>query len=201
MKKLVLSPHIDDEVLGCGGILDADTFVLHCGVEDRSYVSAEERVREIREVQRVAGFGMRLLKNTVNAYGETDLIGDFEKVINEVRPDQAYIPYPSYNQDHRAVFNAAIVALRPHDQNFFVKKVLVYEQEHVLFWSENRLAPFHANYFIPIDIERKLTLYGLLRSQVRSFRSPEHLRAMARVRGAQANCAHAEAFEVLRWID
>ena len=34
MKKLIISPHIDDEVLGCGGILDEDTFVLYCGMDE-----------------------------------------------------------------------------------------------------------------------------------------------------------------------
>ena len=34
--KIVLSPHIDDEVLGCGGILDENTFVIYCG-SDESY--------------------------------------------------------------------------------------------------------------------------------------------------------------------
>ena len=33
-KKIVISPHIDDEILGCGGILDKDTLVLECGVDD-----------------------------------------------------------------------------------------------------------------------------------------------------------------------
>ena len=37
-KKLVLSPHIDDDVLGCGGILDEDTFVVYCGVENLSLI-------------------------------------------------------------------------------------------------------------------------------------------------------------------
>ena len=39
-RKLILSPHIDDEVLGCGGILDEDTFVLYCGVENR-YINGD----------------------------------------------------------------------------------------------------------------------------------------------------------------
>ena len=201
MKKLVISPHIDDEVLGCGGILDRDTFVLHCGVEHRSYVSAQERIKEMEAVKKVAGFGYKLLKNTVNAYKVVDLIPAFETTINEVKPEAVFIPYPSYNQDHRAVFDAALTALRQHDTNFFVKKVLIYEQPHVFFWSENKFLPFKPNYFVPIDIDRKLKLYALLKSQVRPFRSPEHLRAMAVLRGGQSNCSHAEAFEILRWID
>ena len=39
-KKLVISPHIDDEILGCGGILDENTFVLYCGF-DESHIKSD----------------------------------------------------------------------------------------------------------------------------------------------------------------
>ncbi|MDP7195382.1 MAG: hypothetical protein QF864_04215, partial [SAR202 cluster bacterium] len=141
------------------------------------------------------------LNNKVNDYKEADLIPKVEKTINEQKPDQVFIPYPSYNQDHRAVYNAALVALRQHDQNFFVKKVLVYEQPHVFFWSHNNKDQFNPNYFVTIDIEKKLNAYALLKSIVRSFRNPEHVKALAILRGGQSNCKYAEAFQVLRWID
>jgi|SRR3989338_10685125 len=201
MKKLVIAPHIDDEVLGCGGILDSSTFVLHCGVEDRSYVSAEKRIEEIEDVRKIAGFKMKLLKNTVNNYKIIDLIPEFEETVNDVKPEMAFIPYPSYNQDHQAVYKAALVALRQHDINFFAKKVLVYEQPQDVFWDFNNGDSFKPNYFVPIDIEKKLKLYSLLKSQVRSFRSPEHVKAIAILRGGQSNFKYAEAFKILRWID
>lgn len=202
MKKLVISPHIDDEVLGCGGILDKDTFVLHCGIEDRSTISSETRIAEIEAVRKIAGFKMKLLRgNVVNNYRPVDMISEFENVINNVKPREVYIPFPSYNQDHRAVYEAALVALRQHDINFFAKRVMVYEQPHVFFWSHNSEDNFNPNYFVPIDIERKLKLYSLLKSQVRSFRSPAHLRALAALRGGQSNCKYAEAFQILRWVD
>ena len=201
MKKLVIATHIDDEVLGCGGILDSSTFVLHCGVEDRSYVSAEKRIEEIEDVRKIAGFKMKLLKNTVNNYKIIDLIPEFEETVNDVKPEMAFIPYPSYNQDHQAVYKAALVALRQHDINFFAKKVLVYEQPQDVFWDFNNGDSFKPNYFVPIDIEKKLKLYSLLKSQVRSFRSPEHVKAIAILRGGQSNFKYAEAFKILRWID
>jgi hypothetical protein len=110
------------------------------------------------------------------------------------------IPHPSYNQDHRAVYEACLTALRPHDINSFVKKVLIYEQPHVAFWSHNYRA-FQPNHFKPIDIEKKNHLYSMIATQVRSFRSPAHVRAIAAMRGAQSNCEYAEAFEIIRWID
>ena len=117
--------------------------------------------------------------------------------------EKVFIPYPSYNQDHKAVYEASLIALRPHDINFFVKKVLVYEQPHVFLWdhSHSISSSFKPNYFVPIDMERKKSAYLSLESQVRSFRSPEFVEELAKVRGRQANLQFAEAFEVIRWVD
>ena len=201
MDKLIISPHIDDEVLGCGGILDENCFVLHCGVENRSYVNAQERVDELEEMRKLAGFKYKLLKNQVNNYRVADLIPEIENMINEHKPKQLFIPYASYNQDHRVVFEAAMTASRPHDTNFFVKKVLIYEQPHVFFWSDATKSSFNPNYFVPIGVEKKLQLYGLLKSQVRPFRSLDHVKALAVLRGGQSNSKYAEAFQIIRWVD
>ncbi len=75
---------------------------------------------------------------------------------------------------------------------------MVYEQPHVFFWNYGNKT-FNPNRFIEIDIEAKIRLYELLESQVRSFRSPEHIRALAKIRGGQANMNYAEAFEIIRW--
>ena len=208
VKKLVISPHIDDEVLGCGGILDKDTFVLYCGVENRYVngdmsISVVTRINELKKVSKFLNFDFKLLDNKVNNFQLKDLIGEFEEVISRLKPQQIYIPYPSYNQDHRIVYEASLIATRPHDINFFVKKVLVYEQPHVFFWDKthNIISGFVPNYFIPIDINKKIKAYELMKTQVRSFRSSENLKSMANLRGTQSNNEYAEAFQILRWVD
>jgi len=90
------------------------------------------------------------------------------------------------------------VALRPHDRNFFVKKVMVYEAAHDVIWNPKKM---NLNYFVPIDIERKIKAYELHKSQVRGMRSPQLLREIAAVRGAASNCRYAEAFQILRWCE
>ena len=208
VKKLVISPHIDDEGLGCGGILDKDTFVLYCGVENRYVngdmsISVVTRINELKKVSKFLNFDFKLLDNKVNNFQLKDLIGEFEEVISRLKPQQIYIPYPSYNQDHRIVYEASLIATRPHDINFFVKKVLVYEQPHVFFWDKthNINSGFVPNYFIPIDINKKIKAYELMKTQVRSFRSSENLKSMANLRGTQSNNEYAEAFQILRWVD
>ena len=95
-RKLILSPHIDDEVLGCGGILNEDTFVLYCGVENRYIngdmsISVVTRIEELEKVSKFLKFDFKLLDNKVNNYQLKDLIGEFENTIAKVKPKQIYI--------------------------------------------------------------------------------------------------------------
>ena len=83
--------------------------------------------------------------------------------------------------------------------NFFVKKVLIYEQPQD-FWDSGR-EDFKPNYFIPINIDKKIKLYNKLNSQVRGHRSTDHIETIAKLRGMQINEAHAEGFKIVRWVD
>jgi len=198
--RLVIAPHIDDDILGCCSVMEGGTTVLYCGVDDFHIVSREDRLKEAESVKKYLGHDYILLENKVNKYSTVDLISAFEKTINALKPAEVYIPHPSYNQDHRAAYEAALIALRPHDKNFFVKKILVYEQPHVFFWDHN-YGEFKPNYFVDLDIDKKVESYKLMHSQVRNFRSCEHLLAMAKMRGAQSNFFTAESFQILRWVD
>jgi hypothetical protein len=126
------------------------------------------------------------------------MIGAIEAAIAEHAPTTVAAPVPSYNQDHRTVYEAFRTATRHHDRNRFVPRCLLYEE------PDNYLQPVHPfnpAYFRPLDIERKLTANDLHRSQRRGHRSPHVLRTMATHRGLQAGLPAAEAFEVYRWID
>jgi len=205
VKNLVIAPHVDDEVLGCGGILDSNFFVYFCGIdesklrEDKDRTSTEVRFEELKNVANFLGFEYECNESSkVNHYVEQDFINVFEDLINKIKPETVFLPHPGYNQDHRTIFNAAMVALRPHDMNFFVRKVLVYEAAHDVIWNPKKM---NLNYFVPIDIEKKVKAYELHKTQVRGMRSPQHLREIAAVRGAASNCKFAEAFEILRWSE
>jgi N-acetylglucosamine malate deacetylase 1 len=195
---LIVAPHADDEVLGCFSHLKPGTFVLYLGIEDRSYVSRAGRIEEVEKAAEKTGFRWEALHHPVNRYDARDLIGDLEKRINELKPSAVFLPQLCYNQDHRAVYDAAVVALRPHDQNWFVPDVFLYEQPHMLTWRHH--GELEPNYFCPVDIEEKIATYELYQTQVRGHRSSDILRAMARLRGAQAGVPAAEAFVVKRMV-
>ena len=198
-KKLIIAPHVDDEVIGCGGILDLNTFVYFCGLQKFHILPANERVKELEKVAEWFGFKWMINTETeVNRYIGNEFIDKFQDLISKVKPDRVYIPYQSYNQDHRQIYDAAMIALRPHDKNFFVKKVLVYEGLGAFQWYQ---PAYEVNHFVEIDIERKLKGYSFHASQVRGHRSFDHVRCLAALRGSQIGVQHAEAYIVKRWVE
>lgn len=219
MKRLVIAPHVDDDVIGCGGILGPGTVIYYCGVDPFHEVPAQERVLEAMRMAMFAGvtdlrFGADVKPVTngvvnVTVFGEWEhevndmevrgLIVDLEALIADVQPDEVLAPWPSYNQDHRAVYEALMVATRPHDRNWFVPRMLLYEEPDC--WYPMLAQPFVPNLYRSIDIERKLKLYSCMPSQVRGMRSPEHLRALATVRGAACGVPAAEAYHIVRWFE
>lgn len=206
MKTLIFSPHLDDEILGCFTCISNETHIVYCGSDEsritnnwvKKRPNIEQRLNELKSVQENLGFEYTILDNRVNEYQVYDLIHQFERSINVHKPNEVYIPVPSYNQDHRAVYEAALTALRPHDINHFVKNVFIYEQVQDL-WNHNYHV-FNPTHFKPLDIKKKIAAYNLYKSQVRSFRSPEMITSLASIRGTQSNLQFAEAFEVIRYV-
>lgn len=197
--KLIIAPHVDDDVIGCGGILDSDTTVWYCGIDEFHVVSWEDRVKEAEAVAELAGNSVVFGVGKVNYYQFNEIKDQLEYQINKHQPEEVFLPWPSYNQDHQTVYDAAMVAMRPHDRNHFVKRVLLYEEPDC-FWPGIGEA-FRPNYFRKIDIDKKLSLYGAMPSQVRGHRSLEAIKALAAVRGAAIMEDYAEAYHILRWVD
>ncbi len=206
-KALILSPHMDDEVLGCSSFLldpELQTFVLyqnntHATV---SSVTLERENKKMISILPKCGGGVSEISrlNELDQVPILEFVNEYETWFNSFKPDYLVIPFPSYNQDHRVLYEAALTACRPHDTNFFVPKVLLYEEPDV-FGTMRKVETFRPTYFRKLDIAGKLVLYSCYESQVRGHRDFEMLKAMSRLRGSQCNFEEAEAFEVLRWIE
>lgn len=237
ISRLIISPHVDDDVIGCGGLLGAQealdngdmSTVAYLGVDPFHGIKAADRFEEAMNAAKMIGRGhwfiwpenlprdlteeerldLRVLRlnpplrhRTVNNYGADlpGLIADIEALVDRLKPDEAYLPWPSYNQDHQAVYRAAMVALRPHDKNHRVDRVLLYEEPDC-FWPGMGEA-FVPNFYRPlINANRKLDLYQQMPSQVRAHRSGRAIEALATIRGAAIGVEYAEAYHVLRWVE
>lgn len=92
-KTLIISPHVDDELLGCFSFLNEDAHVIECGVDLFHVVTREERLEELKNLSEHCGFTYDVfLDNKVNNYVMQNLIPIFEEQINKVKPDKVFIP-------------------------------------------------------------------------------------------------------------
>lgn len=221
MNILIIAPHMDDEVLGCGGTIvrhvEAGDHVTVCIVANRAYDHIYDDAKIAREKD-----ACRAAKAVLDYEALTfldlpderlddrqiDVIVPIETVVQQARPDVVYIPHRGdLNQDHRSVFDAARVAFRPHAAHR-VRCVRVFEvpssTDQVTTISEWPFAP--ALYVdIASTLDRKLEAMRCYEAESRPFpnpRSPEGLTAYARKRGMEVAVAAAEAFMVLRdlWV-
>lgn len=207
-KVMIIAPHPDDEVYGCSTFLnriEQELIVVYVTALHPLFPDGEN-LEEARTVAETVNFKPIMMNphhdqtNVLDRLGQAGLIDEFEKAINTYRPDIVLIPSPSYNQDHRAVYDAALTAMRPHDRNHFVKRILLYEEPDT-FGTLRKPNAFSPNYYRRLDFEKKLKIMQIYQTQMRGHRTAAHVGAIAMVRGMQANMDYAEAFEVLRWIE
>lgn len=216
IKRVVLAPHVDDEVIGAASSVGSDTLVFYVGVDDFHGVSKLGRYQEASESAKIGRYFFRFPyfipdeipdyvsfhhgDYKVNYYYDKfkQLISEFETLFESEQPEEVLLPWPSYNQDHQTVYDAAMIALRPHDQNWFVKRVFAFEEPDC--WWQPR-EPFKPQLYRELNLAHKLNMYRAMPSQVRGHRAPEHIEALARFRGAASNFEFAEAYQILRWVE
>lgn len=217
---LFIAPHPDDETLGCGGTilkLKAQGAAVHWlivttidGVSGFPQERVPDRATEIEAVREAYGFdGIHhclLPAAALDTVGKGALIGAVGDIIKSVKPKSVYIPYRNdVHSDHAAVFDAAVSAAKTF-RSPFVKAIYAYE---TLSETDFGLRPddlgFRPNLYEDIAgyLDKKIEIMSLFDGEMGEFpfpRSEECLRALATLRGAQANCHAAEAFMILKEI-
>ena len=212
LKILVISPHPDDETLGCGGTL------LKFGKEGNvlywliitTIAESLVREKEISVVSNKYNFkdvcNLCLPPTSLDSLPITNLISKISKYLYKIQPK---IVFTSSNNDihsdHRAVFRAVINATKPF-KACYIKKILMYETI-----SETNVIPslyennFSPNFFVNISeyIENKLNIMSIYKSEVMQYplpRSLDSIKALARYRGSQCGVEYAEAFSIIREV-
>lgn len=217
MKVLVIAPHMDDEVLGCGVAIarhvEAGDEVHTCIIAHRVYEHQLDLARLDKDIaaaelaRQVLGYSKRHFLNLHDERLDAciqDIIIPLENVIQSVQPTVVYSPFcGDNNQDHRAVARASQVALRP-TATPFLHKWVQYETPS----STDQTPPFSDPTFRPtlfLDASKYLAtkIDALLcyDGELREFphpRSKEGLRAYAQFRGMQAGLSLAEAHMLIR---
>jgi len=221
---LVISPHPDDEALGIAGLIGkcikekARVLIYYlCVGKSRQLVTGktEENTR-LKEIKNVANFSSAETKVEyvgdefcrLDTIAQKELIEKIEDVIEDFKPTIAGIPSAgSYNQDHRAVYEASITALRPTPKEIrhFVSFVLEFYEPYL--WGVT--PPKNPNYYLDLStrfkngnlLDFKINFYKKHKTQVRKDpfpRSPQNLIRLAHVYGKEIGVEIAEAYHILR---
>jgi LmbE family N-acetylglucosaminyl deacetylase len=220
---LIVAPHADDEVLGAGGLLARlsavgwKTHVQYAVISGYPSMasgdvsSTKARVAEVEAAVEVLGItGYQALFHgdlhhlKLDAVAQSDLIGFVEAGIERVRPYLVVIPcLGHYHQDHRAVAQACVAALRPSPPGRLPFVPLVWAYGHGAAGWGGTAYEFRPTVFVDISavIDKKMQAMACYASQLCDA---PHLRSLDKIRdfsaswGNYAGVAHAEPFECLR---
>ena len=215
---LIIAPHPDDEVLGCGGAIrrfvDEGLAVTVTIVTKGTPLFPEAQVKRVRaeasEAAKRLGTGepvfMDLPVTTLHLIPEHEINSAFSELINkQVKPDTVLLPFPGdRHEDHRQVFDAAMVAMRPDGRNHPVRKVACYETVSETHWAAPGIEQgFQPDWFIDISntLDAKLDAMRCYVSQLEAnipARSLTAIESLARFRGSVVGFAAAEAFVTIR---
>lgn len=222
-KILVIAPHPDDEILGVGGTMRKkieeghEVSVLVATNANKSLPERYtlDKLKAIREAAKRAHEYMGV-KETIfedfpapmlDQYPISTMAEAIHKIVRAGEYDTIYVPHRGdIHNDHKAIFDASLVACRPVG-TYFVKKIMAYETLSETEWAH----PYASDTFVPTQFEiipketfaYKLKAMEFYDSQLRAFpasRSLESLEALAKYRGCTIQVERAEAFMIIREI-
>jgi LmbE family N-acetylglucosaminyl deacetylase len=219
---LVFFAHPDDETLAAGGVMNrlhSAGAVLHVaipatGIHSRRNLETDEaqRDRELADLRIDCEKALSVLgvspenihlgqfpDNEMDSHSLLETIHWLEALIDRIRPD-LILTHHRYctNIDHQYCHNAAVVATRP----WLDRHITVLAGEVPSSTGYLRPTQWEPNCYIEIsaaDLETKIRAMQTYKSEARPDphpRSPEVLRALAKVRGSESGFYFAEAFMI-----
>ncbi len=223
MRVLVVAPHADDAELGAGGYLarlqregSHQLHVVLMSASDVYYprlgrmVTAQERVNEQVAACSVVGANLTFLdvgdENRLDTADRGRMVAKLDSVIGDYNPDQVMIPLPSFNQDHRAVYEACLAAARP-SPGMSRCGYWAYENPMQTWGTADMPGTVGGRCYVKLeasDLDRKVAALSLHRSQMdgrtQELCGPKGVMLLANMRGLEVGVPLAEMYYVLRQV-
>ena len=223
---LVVAAHPDDEILGCAGTIarhvdlgdTVDVLIVAEGATSRGAArDASADADALAELRAAAAAAAEVLGTNTPVFGGfpdnrldtvplLDVVKLVEAQCQAVSPEIVYTHHSGdLNIDHQVVARAVATAFRPLPGSG-VHAIYAFETVSSTEWGLHTDAGSPPVRFVDIvaQLDRKRAALDCYDIEMRDFphaRSNEAVDALARVRGASAGLAAAEAFWVVREID
>ena len=222
MRTLVIAPHPDDELLGCGGTLLKRVAQGHTvgvlfmtTVTTTSGWSNEQIIQRSSQISRVTStlgihqshiFKLDYPTTQLDQVPLGELVQAISHAVHTFKPTELLLPHFSdAHSDHRVTFDAASTCTKWFRYPF-IRRVLAYD---TVSETDQSLAPyrsFHPNLFIDITpfLDQKLELLSIYQSEIKPHpfpRSLETVKAKALLIGSMCGCNYAESFQLLRQFE
>jgi LmbE family N-acetylglucosaminyl deacetylase len=215
---LVIAPHADDEVLGCGGLIAkrvAQGHAVHvvvCGMGWGDYRTTQAdlptRQAELSAAAAVLGVATTQVlypggDMRLDTLPRVELVSRFDAVLAERPYAEIYLPCVSVNNDHRVVYEAMLSALRPTVVRPALRRVCAYEYA-LSGWPH--ATSDGGNYYVSIaeTLDAKLKALACYASQLKPYPHPcsrGAVVALAHYRGLESGMIAAEMFYILREVE
>ena len=212
---LVIAPHPDDEILGCGATMarylrEGKTVqVVYIGEGAFPGPEGRETIRRACMALGMEGDFRSVVDSPYQdqrfeLYSRAEMADLIAKAVDVSQPATVLVPfYGDVNLDHRVVFEAAMVALRPTRD--FIRRVACYETASSTEWGS--IHKFSPNWYVEVmavDLQKKQDALYVYESEMKPEPHPRNAGTLFRkacTRGSEV-CAHyAEAFMIVREVE
>lgn len=216
---LVVAPHADDEVLGCGGSIikwkkqGHKIFVLIMTNANKGdpTIFSKNYILKVREEATKANKILNIDKlyfedmpaPNLDLYSSTKITKVLLNYISKLRITDILLPfYGDLHHDHNKITYSGLVSSRPFGK---VKRIMFYETLSETEWGY--LYNFVPNFFVSLDkdkINKKIKSFKQYKSQNKNKNHPRSANGilnLAKFRGSNICENFAESFKILRLID
>lgn len=221
---LIISPHCDDEVLGCGGYISKykntkNFYVLFLTNANKGNpdLYSDKYIKKVRDE---AGKSSKYLKikkiffenfpaPKLDTFSSSIISDKITYYLNYLKPDEVFVPYfNDTHVDHQKIYLASITSLRPFlKTNKSLRSVYCYETLSETDYSLPGKSKFNPNYFVELskkNLYEKIQAMKYYKSQLKKKphpRSVNGIKVLASYRGLLSYTEYSEAFMILTVYD
>jgi len=211
----IISPHPDDETLGCGGTILREKkngskiywINITCisekyGWKKNIVSSREKEIKKVCLKYEFDGFyNLNLPSTKLDSIPISFIIEQISNLMRKIKPNIIFMPnIHDIHTDHQ-VTAQAVLACTKWFRYPFIKKCLAYETLSETHFSNSQIG-FKPNVYIDITkfLNKKIQIMKIYKSEIEDFPSPrseKSIKALASFRGSSSGFDAAESFELI----